>query len=163
LSKFQLVSNVTKCQLLPKPEHQDETLEQCKTRLVVQREWARLGMCNLHQRRRVEEPREQREARLAVEREIKKRRRVEELPEQRETRLAADREGKKRKFVAVCVAESVIERILSFYNLQLCAIFRCSSISVKFKIYHYLAEMPFEIIFVRFFYLRVCGSFGPQY
>ena len=134
-----------------------------KPGLWFQRERARLGMCNLHQRRRVEEPREQREARLAVEREIKKKGVSRNYQSNAKPGLQLTEKVKKRKFVAVCVAESVIERILSFYHLQLCAIFRCSSISVKFKIYHYLAEMPFEIIFVRFFYLRVCGSFGPQY
>ncbi|XP_065572214.1 uncharacterized protein LOC136034733 [Artemia franciscana] len=81
--------------ILPKIEHQDETLEQRKTRPAVHRERARLGMCNLRQRRRVEEPREQRKTRLVVDRDSEKRRRVEELPEQRKTILDAERESKK--------------------------------------------------------------------
>ena len=55
----------------------DRMLPKIKTRLAVQRERARLGMCNLRQRRRVEE-----------------------LPEQRETRLAAERESKKKEGVS---------------------------------------------------------------
>ena len=81
--------------MLPKIEHQDETQKQRKTRLAVRRERTRLRMCNLCQRRRVEEPREQHETRLAVDAESKKRRCVEELPEQTETRLDAKRESKK--------------------------------------------------------------------
>ena len=87
---------MSKDRMLPKIEHQDKTLEQHKTKLAVQRERARLGMCNLRQRKLVEEPREQRETRLAVDRESKKRRRVEELLEQRENRLAAKRDNAKR-------------------------------------------------------------------
>ena len=68
-------------------------LPKSKTRLAVQRERARLGMCNLRQRRRVEELPEQRETRLAAERESKKRRRIEESQEQRENRLAASRDN----------------------------------------------------------------------
>ena len=68
-------------------------LPKSKTRLAVQRERGRLGMCNLRQRRRVEELPEQRETRLASERESKKRRRVEESQEQRENRLAASRDN----------------------------------------------------------------------
>ena len=58
--------------MLPRNEHQNKTLKQRKTRLAVQKERARLGMCNLRQRRRVEEPREQRKTRLEVDRENKK-------------------------------------------------------------------------------------------
>ena len=50
----------------------DRMLPKSKTRLAVQREMARLRMCNLRQRRRVEELPEQRETRLASERESKK-------------------------------------------------------------------------------------------
>ena len=86
LSKDKMLSNI---------EHQDESLEQSKARLAVQKERARLGMCNLRQQRRVEEPREQRETGLAVDRESKKRRLGKDLPEQRETRFDAERESKK--------------------------------------------------------------------
>ena len=65
----------------------DRMLPKSKTRLAVQRERARLGMCKLRQQMRVKELPEQRETRLAVDRESKKRRCVEELPEQRVTRL----------------------------------------------------------------------------
>ena len=75
----------------------DRMLPKSKTRLAVQRERARLRMCNLRQRRRVEEVPEQRETRLASERESKKRRRAEESQEQQENRLASERESKKRK------------------------------------------------------------------
>ena len=74
----------------------DRMLPKSKTRLVVQRERVRLGMCDLRQRRRVEELPEQRETRPAAERESKKRRRVEESQEQRENRLAASRDNAKR-------------------------------------------------------------------
>ena len=71
----------------------DRMLPKSKTRLAVQRERARLGMCNLRQRRCVGELPEQRETRLAAERKSKKRRRVEESQEQRENRLVASREN----------------------------------------------------------------------
>ena len=47
-------------------------LPKSKTRLAVQKEKARLGMCNFRQRRRVEELPEQRKTRLNGERESKK-------------------------------------------------------------------------------------------
>ena len=50
---------------------EDRILPKSKTKLAVQRERARLGICNLRQRRCVEELPEQREARLAAERESK--------------------------------------------------------------------------------------------
>jgi len=50
-------------------------------------------MCNLRQRRRVEEPPEQRETKLAAERESKKRKRVEEPQDECENRLAASRDN----------------------------------------------------------------------
>ena len=56
----------------------DKMLPKSKTRLAVQRERARLRMCNLRQRRRVEELPEQRKTRLASERESRKKRRAEE-------------------------------------------------------------------------------------
>ena len=68
-------------------------LSKSKIRLAVQSERARLGICNLRQRRRVEELPEQRETRLAAKRESEKRRRVEESQEQRENRLAASRDS----------------------------------------------------------------------
>ena len=75
----------------------DRMLPKNKTRLAVQRERARLGMCNLWQRRRVGELPKKRETRLAAKRESKKRRRAEESQEQQENRLAADRDSRKRK------------------------------------------------------------------
>ena len=64
---------------------------------MASRDNARLGICNLRQRRRVEELSEQRETRLAAKRESEKRRRVEESQKQRENRLAASRGNAKRK------------------------------------------------------------------
>ena len=60
-------------------------LPKSKTRLAVQRERARLGMCNLRQRRRVEELPDQLETRPAAERKSNK---DEESQEQRENMLA---------------------------------------------------------------------------
>ena len=74
-----------------------ECYQKAKPGLRFKEKGARLRMCNLRQRRRVEELPEQRETRLASERESKKRRRAEESKEQQGNRLEADRESKKRK------------------------------------------------------------------